>query len=197
MTTTLPTLRIAALLAALAAAPAAAQTAGAAPPAPAPPPAPVAAPQPAPRPADVASVDSLVAALYSVISGPAGRRDWDRFRALFAPGARIIFSISRREGEALQRAATVESYIASNGPFMERFDFHEREVARRTERFGNVAHVWGTFEYETSDPARPRDRGINSIQLVYADGRWWVMTLLTAAERPWHPLPAEYLRSTP
>ncbi len=36
--------------------------------------------------ADVESVDSLMAALYDVISGPAGKaRDWERFRSLFLP----------------------------------------------------------------------------------------------------------------
>ena len=46
---------------------------------------------PAPKPADVASVDAIVAALYDVISGDPGiERDWDRFRSLFYPGARMI-----------------------------------------------------------------------------------------------------------
>ena len=46
---------------------------------------------PAANPADVASLDSIIAALYDVISGPAGKkRDWDRMRSLFAPGARMI-----------------------------------------------------------------------------------------------------------
>ena len=39
---------------------------------------------------DVKSVDAIVAALYDVISGPAGKpRDWDRFRSLFAPDGRL------------------------------------------------------------------------------------------------------------
>src|SRR6202453_303021 len=39
---------------------------------------------------DVDSVDHLVAALYNVISGPAGQpRDWDRFRSLFLPDGRL------------------------------------------------------------------------------------------------------------
>ena len=42
------------------------------------------------RPADNDSIDSVVRAVYSVISGPAGTRDWARFRSLFADGARLI-----------------------------------------------------------------------------------------------------------
>ena len=43
------------------------------------------------NPADVKSLDSILAALYDVISGPAGKaRDWDRMRSLFIPGARLM-----------------------------------------------------------------------------------------------------------
>src|SRR3984957_12853378 len=74
--------------------PAVAQTAA---PAPAPRPAPLPpslAPHPdwpaAKNPADVDTIDHLMASLYDVISGPAGQqRDWDRFRSLFLPDARM------------------------------------------------------------------------------------------------------------
>ena len=52
--------------------------------------------QPTPTPpaanaVDVGSIDSIVAAVYDVISGPAGKkRDWDRMRSLFIQGARLI-----------------------------------------------------------------------------------------------------------
>ena len=47
-------------------------------------------PQPA-DPRDVESIDAIIAAAYDVISGPAGqKRDWNRERSLFYPGARII-----------------------------------------------------------------------------------------------------------
>src|SRR5947208_15952213 len=44
---------------------------------------------PAARPEDVKSIDNILAALYGVISGPAGERDWNRFRSLFLPQARL------------------------------------------------------------------------------------------------------------
>ena len=62
---------------------------------PTPTPAPAATPSPAAippaNPADVATMDSIIAAVYDVISGPAkSQRNWDRFRSLFVPGARLI-----------------------------------------------------------------------------------------------------------
>ena len=43
------------------------------------------------NPADVESIDAIVTAAYDGISGPAGKkRDWDRERSLYFPGARLI-----------------------------------------------------------------------------------------------------------
>ena len=43
------------------------------------------------NPADVSSLDSIMKAVYDVISGDAGKaRDWDRFRTLFHTDARLI-----------------------------------------------------------------------------------------------------------
>ncbi|MCK5484075.1 MAG: hypothetical protein KAJ13_10235, partial [Gemmatimonadetes bacterium] len=50
-------------------------------------------------PADVGSVDSIIEAVYDVISGPAGaERDWDRMRSLFLSDARLIPSFPGPDG---------------------------------------------------------------------------------------------------
>lgn len=69
---------------------------------------------PAAKPADVASMDSIVAALYDVISGPAGKRDWDRMRSLFVPYGRVIPVGRRANGEMGNRAMSVDDYIAGS-----------------------------------------------------------------------------------
>ena len=64
------------------------------------------------NPADVASIDSIIASVYDVISGPAGKkRDWDRMRSLFIPGARLIPTGPRPEGAYGSRVLTVDEYI--------------------------------------------------------------------------------------
>lgn len=150
---------------------------------------------PAPRPADVASPEAIVAALYDVISGDAGRpRDWDRFRALFHPTARLMPSGPTREGGFVVRAVTPEEYIVRSSPALAREGFHEREIARRSERFGAVAHVWSTYETRRAKAdAAPFARGINSIQLFHDGARWWVLTIYWQAETPTAPIPREYL----
>jgi hypothetical protein len=150
---------------------------------------------PAARPADVATVDGIVAALYDVISGTAGQpRDWDRMRSLFAPEGRLMAVGARPEGVYALRAMTVEDYIARNAKAFATMGFFEREAARSTETFGQVVHVFSTYESRHArGDAEPFQRGINSIQL-YNDGkRWWIVNVLWRAEDASLRLPERYL----
>lgn len=151
---------------------------------------------PAAAAADVQSVDAILGALYDVISGDSGvARNWDRFRSLFAPGARLI-PVGRRQAGAFGASAlTPEDYITRAGPALQR-GFHEREVARRTETFGRLLHAFSTYESRRRQAdAVPFQRGINSIQLYHDGTRWWVMSVMWWAESPESPLPGRYLMS--
>lgn len=157
--------------------------------------APAAAQSLAPRPADVASVDAILAALYDVISGPAGQaRDWDRFRSLFVPEARLIPTGRTAAGEGRMRVWTPEQYIVEAGARLERDGFFEREIGRKQERFGNIVHVMSAYDSKrTLADATPFARGINSIQLWFDGQRWWVVTIYWQAETGDAPIPADYL----
>jgi hypothetical protein len=150
---------------------------------------------PAANPLDVASMDSTIAALYDVISGPAGKRNWDRFRSLFAPGARLIANGVRPTGEVVSRVMTADDYAQRNGPFFEKNGFFEREAARHTDAFGNIAQIFSTYESRhAKDDAKPFQRGINSIQLVNDGKRWWIVTVFWQGEDEKNPLPEKYMQ---
>ncbi len=199
-------LRVALLTLLLAAPALSAEPPPAAPPAPAaptPPPAPpvpaAAAPAtPTARPEDVATPEALVAALYDVISGPKGQaRDWDRFRSLFAPGARLIPSGKRKDGTVGHRMLTPEDYIQASGKVLVEEGFREREVFRVAERFGPLVHVFSTYEAFRAEEKQPFLRGINSIQLIHDGKRWWLLTVAWTPEMPEQPVPAKYLPPVP
>ena len=147
------------------------------------------------RAEDVSSIDSIIAALYAVISGRAGeKRDWDRFRGLFAPGARLIPTGRRPDGTQGMRTLTPEDYATTIGPNLERRGFFEREIGRRTEQFGGIAHVFSTYDSKAlPTDTVPFARGINSIQLMNDGKRWWVVTIFWDSERKDNPLPSKYL----
>lgn len=150
------------------------------------------------NPADVQSIDAIIAATYDVISGPAGKkRDWDRERSLFAPGARLIPTATvpgETDVELAPLVLDVDGYIARVEPLFQKEGFYETEVARRVEQFGQMAHVWSTYE-SRHDPAeaKPFMRGVNSIQLFNDGKRWWILSIYWQHESTKHPLPQKYL----
>jgi hypothetical protein len=153
------------------------------------------------NPADVATIDSIITAAYDEISGPAGKkRDWDRERSLYFPGARLI-PMAMKAGTAdldlVPHLLDIEGFIARVEPFFAKSGFYEKEVARRTEQFGQMAHVWSTYEsrHDESDP-EPFMRGINSIQLFNDGQRWWIVSIYWQQENPSAPIPEKYLPRT-
>jgi hypothetical protein len=147
---------------------------------------------PVAKPEDVASMDAIIAALYDVISGDAGvERDWNRFRSLFYPGARMIPTAkNQRTGKVVARIASPDDYIRASEGFLEGEGFHERELNRITQSFGTIAQVFSSYEarHKLSDP-KPFLRGVNTIQLLNDGTRWWVLTIAWSPETPESPLP--------
>jgi len=145
---------------------------------------------------DADGPERVVDVLYAVISGPAGEAPrWDRFRALFAPGARLMPTNREVDGERVMRVHDVEDYVRSYGAHLEGISFHERQIAHRVERFGRIAHVWSTYGSYTSPEAEAFARGINSIQLHHDGRRWWIVTVFWDSEHDDNPIPADYLPS--
>lgn len=152
---------------------------------------------------DVDTVDHLVASLYDVISGAGGQpRDWARFRALFLPDGRL--GVIRPEMPAKRGAParkgdavflTPDMFAQRDDPYFKTHGFFERSIANRVEEFGNLVQVWSTYEsrHDAHD-AQPFARGINSIQIVQAHGRFWVASILWDEERPGLALPERYLK---
>ncbi|MGD8278377.1 MAG: hypothetical protein PVH00_10145 [Gemmatimonadota bacterium] len=149
---------------------------------------------PAARPADVASLDAIIAAVYDVISGPAGqKRDWQRFESLFVPGARLIPTGARPDGTGVVRVMTPSDYATSADSILAARGFFEREIHRVTESYGRIAHAFSTYESRwTPDDENPFQRGINSFQLFNDGQRWWVVSIYWDAERPGNPIPSKY-----
>ena len=149
-----------------------------------------------PDPADVVSIDAIIAAAYDVISGSSGeKRDWDRERSLFYPGARLIPTAKPGANDGLApQMLDVEGFIARVEQYVTESGFFEKEIARRTEQFGRIAHVWSTYESRhNADDPKPFMRGINSIQLFHDGTRWWIVSIYWQHESPEHQVPENYL----
>lgn len=137
---------------------------------------------------DEAAIRATVAAVYRAISGPVGApRDWDEFRAAFAPDARL-HAIT----PSGLRGGTVEDYIALSDASLVAYGFAEEELVNRIAIYGNLAQVWSSYEGRFVRDGKDESlRGINSFQLYRSsDGTWRVHALLWQQETPQFPLPA-------
>ena len=119
-------------------------------------------------------IEATVLAVYNVLSGPAGRRDWNRFEALFAPNAQIA-TIEAGKITVL----TPHDYAEGLKPVLNEKSLFEHPVSTRVQRDGDVAQVWTAFEGRAAaNQEKPDARGVESFQLVRTDGTWKVQSLL-------------------
>jgi len=147
---------------------------------------------PAARPDDVKSINSILTALYGVISGPAGERDWDRFRSLFLPQARLTSATKNADGSSRIRPMGVEDYAKAASNYFLQHAFYESPVVNRIETFGNITQIFSSYESRHAPGEAPFARGINSIQMLNDSSRWWIVSILWDEERADNPLPKEF-----
>jgi hypothetical protein len=147
---------------------------------------------PAPKPDDVKSPDALVRAVYDVISGPAGERDWSRFRSLFVPQGRLTKAAEAADGSAVVRLLTVDDFVIIVGKAVKDEAFFENPIVTKVSIYGREAQAFSSYESRHASGEKPFQRGINSFQLLNDGKRWWVLSILWDQERPDNPLPPEF-----
>lgn len=145
---------------------------------------------------DVSTIDAIITASYAAISHPAGKpADMRRFESLFQPGAQLI-SVSDQDGKPKMKSGSIEqtSRMLQSTEHPDRSHL-EKEIARRTEQYGNLAHVWSTYEsVDINHSSRSSVRGINSISLVNDGRRWWIVSAQWQNESAARPIPRQYLK---
>jgi hypothetical protein len=141
---------------------------------------------------DVKSMDAILRAIYDVISGPVGGRNWDRFRSLFLPQARFTQVATAPDGSKSVITWSVDEFVRDAGEVFSKEPFYEKAIVNRPEGFGNITQVFSSYASRHSPADKPFERGINSIQLLNDGKRWWVLSILWDSERGGNPLPAKF-----
>ncbi|MEL6676403.1 MAG: hypothetical protein AAFR61_29615 [Bacteroidota bacterium] len=143
---------------------------------------------------DVSSVDNILTALYASISGGKGvSRQWDRFRFLLHPEAKLIPLQVPKEGKKVLNYIEPETYIKMANDYFLENGFFEEEIHREEQHFGPVVHVFSTYISRRTEDGEPFARGINSIQLAHDGERWWIVNIYWTAESKELPIPKRYL----
>jgi len=149
---------------------------------------------------DVESVDAIINAFYEVLSGPAGPKDWERERFILHPEARMMRGLQAgaSPGEPPTPGLAVfsgEQFINHAKPLLSADDYYEYETGREVFRFGRLAHVVSAYARANGHDQAPFARGINSFQLWFDSGRWWVMGVLWDWEGGETRIPARLLKA--
>lgn len=139
------------------------------------------------------TIDSVMSDLYESISfTPNSNPDYDTFQSLFKANSRLI-----SVGDTTSNVLTPQDYkqiMTQQRKSGKIIAFEEYELHRKTERYGNIAHVFSTYQTKLKTPEGTESaRGINSIQLMKTDSNWKVVSLIWYEENGDHPLPQQYL----
>lgn len=134
---------------------------------------------------DHEAIGAIIDEMYDMISGPAGPRDWSRQANCFLPEARQVRTWVTGDEKPAMLVMNPAEYRANVTPFFAENPFYEVETDRRIDLFGNMAHVWSSYEARTSpDDADVERRGINSIQLFrHPELGWRIIHMIWDNER--------------
>ena len=88
---------------------------------------------------------------------------------------------------------SLEEWIEDAEPFLAENDFYEWKSCGTMNRYGNLVQAFSTYEAANTEDGEPIARGINSIQLLHKDDRWWIVTVMWDNESKDNPIPEEFL----
>lgn len=144
---------------------------------------------PYPLTKDVSTLDGIIKAYYEVVSGPTGPKQTERDKSLHHPMANVVVTGITLTGEPFVRSMSLKEFHLN----VPADAFYESEIHRIVETFGNITHVWSTYESRDQLNGPVTGRGINSIQLYHDKDRWWILNWAYDSERNSNPLPEKYL----
>lgn len=139
---------------------------------------------------DVQSIDAIIDAYYEVISG-SSKDPWQFERDKFLHSENAVIIRLDDQGNATFNSLEAE-YIPMG--LQPREDLYEIELKRKVSHFGNIAQVWSAFEIRTDREVPTNTRGLNSIQLHFENGRWYIDSWTLQMETDNNSLVKEFLR---
>lgn len=152
-----------------------------------------------PRADDVESPEAIVLAAYaSIARAPGENYNWERFRSLHLPEATLISNPEQRGGrfDVLSVDGFIDWIDRATGPIIgtdQDLGFSEDEIHNVVNRYGDVANVFSTYEKHFYGQDQNLGRGINSFNVVFHEGRWWIVSIVWDEETGAGPIPKKYL----
>jgi hypothetical protein len=143
--------------------------------------------------ADVNTIDQIIDAYYAITNGPAGPRDWQRYRSLFKPEAQINAKVFSTSGKLIYVAGTLTDFIAGVDEYFKVNGYFETEIGRQVHQYQDIAQVFTAYDAKLATNQASYHRGMKSVQLVYDQNRWWILNIVYNNESRRSPIPNEML----
>lgn len=142
---------------------------------------------------DVKSIDALMKASYEVVSGEKGaKRQWERDNYLHHQKAVYSYFDKKKQEQV---ALTLQEFHKETDDMVFQTAFYENEINREVRVFGNIAHVWSTYETRLVKDGKVERRGINSIQLFFDHNRWYIISWTFCGEKGDNIIPKTFDRN--
>jgi hypothetical protein len=138
---------------------------------------------------DVKSIDAIINAYYDVVSGSSSE-PWEFERDKFIHSENAF--ITRLDENGIAETHTLEAEYIPIG-LSPKEDFYEKELKRKVAKYGNIAQVWSAFEIRTDPETESNIIGLNSIQLHYENGRWWIDSWTCEMETEKSPVVTDFI----
>lgn len=144
--------------------------------------------------ADFSTIQGLLDAYYASISGPIGQpREFDRLRSLFHPSALLKYTYwSEESGSAQVMVMEPEEFIGKLD-YTDKRGFYEHEISNVVHSFSSITQVFSTYSFRTEDKF-VSGQGITSYELFFDGKRYWITSMIWAAEDGNYKIPPEYLK---
>ena len=149
-------------------------------------------PAPTPNP-KLQTADGVVRELYRLVTIAVGdSTDWEQVRNLFIPEAVIFLRVSKEESSTFSLQGWIDDFVAwdRKARASER-GFEEKITRLEPMVFRDIAHVLVRYEARLLDSPKPPTVGVDSIELIRKDGRWWIAAITNDLPNAENPLPAQ------
>ena len=144
------------------------------------------------------TIDGIINTLYKSVSFEAGGEpDWDLLRSMLFTDAIFVMRTSR--SSPMQKFSTDEFIDLFKRDIttynMRETGFNERVTGYTADTFSRLTHAFVVYEVRLRpEDEQPLQRGVDSIQLVHNEGRWWIASITNDIETPDNPIPERFLK---
>ncbi len=139
------------------------------------------------------TAEDVVNELYRLVSIEKGQEtDWEQVRQLFLPQAVIVLRVSKEASQVFDVQGWIDDFKTwDEKAKVKETGFSEKIITMKPRVFRDIANVFVLYEASITGATRPPTRGVDSIELIKKDGRWWIAAITNDLINAENPVPAE------